>query len=144
MAGLLSCTQAPPKTYTPKDPELHAEIMHLDSIFFTAYNNCDLEVQARLLSDDLEFYHDQGGLSTSKEEIIKSLESNICGKVSRHLLAGSVEVYRINGVGAVQMGMHRFENKEEPDAESRPSKFVHLWREYPDGYKLSRIISLHN
>jgi ketosteroid isomerase-like protein len=124
--------------------ELYDSIAALDSIFFNAYNNCNLKILDSLLSEDLEFYHDKGGLSTSKKEIMKALENNICGKVTRELLKGSIEVYQIKDFGAIEMGFHGFHNNQEK--ESGPthfSKFVHIWHRVNDQWKLTRVISLH-
>lgn len=124
--------------------ELYSTIVKMDSIYFTAYNNCDMETQAGLYAEDLEFYHDKGGLSTSKQGILKSIEENICGKVTRELVKGSIEVYPIQGYGAVEMGMHKFHNSQEPGARSLPSKFITIWKKEDDNWKISRVISLHN
>jgi hypothetical protein len=129
--------------YTPSSKELHDSIVQMDKVFFDAYNNCQLNVFEDLISEDIEFYHDQGGLSTSKEGLIESLKNNICNKVSRELLAGSIEVYPIPGYGAVQMGSHRFHNKAEPGAESRYAKFVHTWKNENGKWRITRVISLH-
>ncbi len=94
--------------YTPQSFELYNSIAHMDSVFEDAYNNCKLDIMNSLLSEDLEFYHDQGGLSTSKDSTIDAYKRNICGKVNRELLKGSLEVYPINNYGAVEMGRHRF------------------------------------
>ena len=127
----------------PEDSDLYRTVLALDDSYFTAYNDCDMETQAKLLSDNLEFYHDQGGLSTSKDEILKSLEENICGKVSRELVEGSVEVHEIKGFGAVEIGFHKFYNNQEPHAESKPSRFITLWKQENDSWKMHRIVSLH-
>jgi len=135
--------------YTPvvakhtTDTELLETISKLDSVFFNAYNTCDIKTQAGLISEDLEFYHDQGGLSTSKVELLEALKKNICGKVTRELVAGSIEVSEIPGYGAVQMGMHKFYNNQEPNAKSIPSKFVTIWKKNGESYQMTRIISLH-
>lgn len=126
-----------------EDSELYNKIRSLDTAYFSAYNNCDLETQARLLDDTLEFYHDQGGLSTSKAGILESIRANICGKVTRSLVEGSLEVHEIKGFGAVALGLHRFRNQEEPDAVSNPSRFVTVWKEQGETWTMYRIISLH-
>jgi len=127
-----------------EDADLHSVIVKMDSVYFTAYNNCDMVTQAELYDEDLEFYHDKGGLSTSKQDILKSIEENICGKVTRELVEGSIEVYPINGYGAVEIGMHKFHNKQEPDAISIPSKFITIWKQQGDNWLIARVISLHN
>ena len=92
------------KNYKPVDKELYNKIVQLDSILFDAYNNCKMNVSEELYSDSIEFYHDRGGLSTSKKGLLEALKNNICGKVTRHLVIGSIEVSPIPGYGAVEIG----------------------------------------
>jgi ketosteroid isomerase-like protein len=129
--------------YIVADKELFAEITAMDKEFFDAYNDCDLEKQALIYSDNIEFFHDKGGLMTSKEEILKATEMNICGKVTRELIQGTVEVYPINNYGAVQIGFHKFFNNQEPNAESKPSKFIAVWSKNSGEWKMEKVISLH-
>lgn len=132
------------ENYTPVDKELFDEIVKMDRKFFNAYNNCDLETQASIYSDNIEFFHDKGGLMTSKEQILEGTKNNICGKVTRELIEGSVEVYPINDYGAVQIGYHKFFNNQEPDAASIPSKFIAMWQNDNGNWKMTKVISLHN
>jgi CubicO group peptidase (beta-lactamase class C family) len=131
-----------PEPYVPDSKELHDEIVKMDSIFFSAYNNCDLETQRAFLADTLEFYHDKSGLSTSKKDIMESVKRNICGKVKRELVPGSVEVYPINNYGAVEIGYHRFHNLVEKSI-SKPGKFITIWQRKGNGWQITRIVSLH-
>ncbi|MDC6384751.1 nuclear transport factor 2 family protein [Allomuricauda taeanensis] len=126
-----------------KESELYQTIVRMDSIYFNAYNTCDMEKQAEIYDEDLEFYHDMGGLSKDKQGLLESIEKNICGKVTRELVPGSMEVYPINGFGAVEMALHKFHNKEEPNAPSHPSKFIVIWKQVGDQWKISRVVSLH-
>lgn len=139
-------TTAPPTAFVPDDPELYSNIVGLDSAFFAAYNTCDvnLETYASFYAEDIEFYHDQGGLATSKADIVKGTKENICGKVTRELVPGSIEVYPIRGFGAVEIGFHKFINNEEPaGTPSQPGRFVVIWQQQEDGWKISRVVSLH-
>ncbi|MEO8771643.1 MAG: nuclear transport factor 2 family protein [Ferruginibacter sp.] len=122
--------------------ELTNTITNLDSLLFDAYNNCKMDVYASFFSDDLEFYHDKGGLSTSKKDMVEAVRNNICNKVHRELLQGSIEVSPIPGFGAIEIGSHRFHNLVEKST-SGFSKFVVAWQ-YKDGvWKVTRVISLH-
>jgi hypothetical protein len=130
--------------YSPESKELHDTITRMDSLFFDAYNTCKENVMESFFAEDIEFYHDRGGLNTSKKDLLLALKNNICGKVTRELLKGSIEVYPIPGYGAVQMGAHRFHNNQEPSGTpSRYSKFVHTWHRVDGQWKLARVISLH-
>ncbi len=126
-----------------KNSELFETIMELDKRLFDAYNTCDMETQAILMDEDLEFYHDSAGLTTSKSGVLESIEKNICGKVTRTLVEDSVEVHEIPGFGAVEIGMHSFFNNQEPDAESIPSRFITIWKNNGPDWTITRVISLH-
>jgi ketosteroid isomerase-like protein len=130
-------------SFKPDSPELQREIEMQDSLFFAAYNICDLEKQATIYSDSIEFYHDQGGLMNSKQGILDGTKKNICGKVTRELIKGSIEVYPIKGYGAVEMGLHQFHNNQEKNDKPHPSKFTLLWQKTASGWKIARVISLH-
>jgi hypothetical protein len=79
-------------TYKPESVELYNTILHMDSVYFNAYNTCDMDKQAAIYADSVEFYHDKGGLMTSKKDLLDAIKKNICGKVTRELVKGSVEV----------------------------------------------------
>lgn len=132
--------------YKPDDKALYDTIMKHDSIFFSAYNHCDaqLKVYAAYYTEDLEFYHDQGGFSNSKKDVVEATRKNICGKVRRDLVPGSVEVYPISGYGAVEIGYHRFTNKENPPGTTaRDGRFVLVWKKTDNKWQISRVVSLH-
>ena len=129
--------------YVPIDKEVYDIIVTRDKEYFDAYNTCDMKKQALLYSEDLEFFHDKGGLSTSKQEILTSIENNICGKVTRTLIDGSIEVYPIKDYGAIEIGYHKFYNNQEPNAMSKPSKFIMVWKNEGEKWLISKVISLH-
>lgn len=130
--------------YTPHDKEIYKKIADLDSIFWKAYNDCDIETQGRLYSDSIEFYHDQAGLITSKQLILDATRANICGKIRRNLVKGSLEVYPIPGFGAVEIGKHTFQNTtDKGSAPSRPGNFVMIWKQHGNKWVISKVVSLH-
>ena len=131
------------RKYIPADQALYEQIEAMDKVFFEAYNSCDLKMQASIYADNIEFFHDKAGLINSKPEIIQGTKKNICGKVTRFLVPGSIEVYPINNYGAVEIGFHRFYNNQEPDAESKPSKFIIVWKKEKENWKITKVVSLH-
>jgi uncharacterized protein (TIGR02246 family) len=122
--------------------ELDKAVAALDAALFDSYNRCDLEKFASFMADDVEFYHDQGGVTLGKEKLTDSVKKNICGKVSRELVPGTLQIYYMKGYGAVEMGVHRFHHPGHDDTEAvGEAKFVHLWQ-YKDGaWKVTRVIS---
>jgi ketosteroid isomerase-like protein len=122
--------------------ELDKAIASLDAALFDSYNRCDLEKFSSFFVDDIEFYHDQGGVTLGKDKLTDSIKKNICGKVTRELVPGTLQVYYMKGYGAVEIGVHRFHHPGHEDTESvGEGKFIHLWQ-YKDGaWKITRVIS---
>lgn len=143
--ALLPLTVAAQSGYVPDDAKLYREIIQRDSLFFDAYNHCEtkLATYAGFYADDLEFYHDKGGFSNSKKETVDATKRNICGKVTRHLKPGSIEVYPIKDWGAIELGEHQFRNKSEPDAAPHYSKFIIFWRNDNGRWTITKVVSLH-
>jgi ketosteroid isomerase-like protein len=129
--------------YKALNIDLYTDIVKMDSIYFAAYNTCDIKTQASIYADKIEFFHDKGGLLNDKKELLKSLKENICNKVTRTLIKGSIEVYPIKNYGAIQIGYHTFYNKLEPKAKSTPSKFIVVWKKENNNWKMTKVISLH-
>jgi hypothetical protein len=128
---------------TLKTPaQLFQAIQALDVALFDSYNRCDLEKFGTFFTDDVEFYHDQGGITLGRQKLTESVKQNICGKVTRELVRGSLEVYPMQGYGAVEIGVHRFHHPGVPDHDDvGEAKFIHLWQ-YKDGaWKITRVIS---
>jgi hypothetical protein len=145
MNPVKTLSQAPvPKYEMNVSKEFYNNIVYLDSLFFDAYNRCNMGVMDSLMSEDLEFYHDQGGFSNSRKETMDAVRKNICGKVTRELLKGSIEVYQIKDYGAVEIGFHGFHNnQQEETGPTHFSKFVHIWRFQNNRWRITRVISLH-
>lgn len=134
------------KHYQPEDQQLYNTIVELDSLFFGTYNTCDvnLDKHAAYFSDNIEFYHDKGGIMTSKSDIITAIKNNVCGKVTRELIKGSIEVYPIKNYGAIELGLHKFHNNREPvGTPSKVGRFLIVWENTADGFKITRVVSLH-
>jgi hypothetical protein len=141
VAALLAAPLADAQTAPAPDPLLQT-IQSLDTELFDAYNHCDLEKFGSLLADDLEFYHDKSGLSVGRQALVEGIKNNICGKVTRELVPGTIEVYPIAKYGAVEIGVHRFHHPGHENTESvGEAKFIHLWQNKDGAWKVTRVIS---
>jgi ketosteroid isomerase-like protein len=140
--GQANAQEVPPLDRIKSQEDLNKAILSLDARLFDAYNRCDLEKFAAFFVDDVEFYHDQGGVTLGKQELTNSVKKNICGKVTRELVPSSLQIYQMKGYGAVEMGVHRFHHPGHDDTEPvGEGKFIHLWQ-YKDGaWKITRVIS---
>lgn len=127
--------------------ELHERIAALDAALFDAYNRCDIDKVGTFFAEDLEFYHEKGGLTLTRDATLAIMRKNLCGadsnRVRRELVQGSMEVRAINNYGAVQAGEHRFylTQKGQKEALDGIGKFVMLWRKNGDEWRVSRVIS---
>ena len=124
---------------------IYIQVKALDAKAFDAYNSCDLATLADMVDDNLEFYHDKTGLSRGRAAFIAAIRNNICGKVHRDLVAGSLEVYPLHGYGAVEIGAHVFCDPRQTAvcdaARSGVAKFVMLWQNAGGTWTLTRVIS---
>jgi len=131
-----------PPPYSPASEPLYPTIVRMDSLYFDTYNHSKAALMDSLTADNIEFYHDRGGLTTSKQELLQSIQKNIFGKVQRILTPGSIEVYAIPGYGAIEFGYHSFRNLVER-SESQPARFVIIWRLTGGKWQMTRVVSLH-
>jgi hypothetical protein len=142
LAMCVARMDAQPRESIKSHEELDKIVTSLDAALFDSYNRCELEKFAAFFVDDVEFYHDQGGLTLGKKNLTDSVKKNICGKVTRELVPGTLQVYPMKGYGAVEMGVHRFHHPGHDDTEGvGEGRFIHLWQ-YKDGaWKITRVIS---
>lgn len=107
---------SPPASAQEASPErsgpLFDQLAQLDAQVFDAFNRCEqpgqLERHAGFFAEGVEFYHDQGGVTWSRAEMIANTQKHVCGKFRRELVAGSLRVYPIKDFGALAQGVHRF------------------------------------
>jgi hypothetical protein len=124
------------------EPNLTQTVTALDGELFTAYNECNVSKLSSLVATDLEFYHDQTGLSVGRARFLEDIQKYICGKVQRELVPGTLEVHPLKGYGAVEIGTHRFHHPGHDDTEALgEAKFVMLWQNNGGHWQLTRVIS---
>lgn len=133
-----------PYNYSPVSKDLYDTIAHLDAIFFNAFNTRNFDELKTFLSENLEFYHDLGGVTNytqNVEAFKKTFDSD--RRVRRELVKNTLEVYQIKDYGAVETGVHRFYATEKGQQEklSSEAKFVQVWQKKDGGWKITRIIS---
>jgi hypothetical protein len=94
--------------------ELFETIARTDKTIFDAFNAHDVQRLMAMFTDDLEFYHDTGGL-TDHRQSQENFKKMFAGTpdIRRDLVKGSLEVYPIKDYGAIEIGEHRFCHKRE-------------------------------
>jgi hypothetical protein len=139
------------KAQVQKNSSLFQDLKAQDSVFFErGFNRCDLDYLKDKVTDDLRFYHDQGGFQ-DKTKFLENTANNICGsgekKPIRKVDAESMNVFPMNSdgklYGAIQTGIHHFylrENGKE-DLWTSTAKFTHLWVLEKESWKLKEVLS---
>ncbi len=126
-----------------------------DSLLFNVgFNTCDISQFEKLVSENLEFYHDQSGVISSKEQFLENTKNGLCKldyQPIRRLVEGSLQVFPMsnNGelYGAIQTGQHRFYAKYEGQEEEKltsTADFTHLWLLEDGAWKLARVLSYNH
>jgi Domain of unknown function (DUF4440) len=136
----LASLTLPAQSAAAPDP-LFQTIQSLDTRLFDAYNHCDLTTIVPLVSEDLEFYHDKTGLARGRQSLLDGVKNNICGKVSRELVPGTLQVYPIAHYGAVEIGTHRFHHPGQQHDDTGEAQFIMLWQNKGDVWQVTRVIS---
>ena len=122
-----------------------------DDLFRYVFDTCDLVKLAPLVADDLEFFHDKDGLSSTTgaafmESIKQKCERQRTGSdfASKRVLdRESLRVYPLNNYGAVETGTHRFYAiiEGQPDRLTETAQFLMIWKQVDGAWKLARVVS---
>ena len=138
-----------PKAGPVATKELFDELAEKDRMLYDAvFNTCDLQALRGLVTEDFEMYHDKSGMpAKSASQFVMNIR-DLCDRrswgedypVKRELVEGTLEVYPLDGYGAIQTGTHRFYRLGGgPPVEI--SRFTHIWKKDADGWKLARTMS---
>ncbi|OHE86061.1 MAG: hypothetical protein A2579_05705 [Lysobacterales bacterium RIFOXYD1_FULL_69_11] len=91
----------------------------------------------------MEFYHDLGGVTWTRESMIDNTRRNACGRYTRQLVEDTFDVSVIAGFGAVARGTHRFCQVDSGRCEGE-AEFVMLWRHQDGRWQVTRAISFNH
>ncbi len=132
---------APP---LPEGQALTDLVAGLDTQLFDSFNRCadpaQLARHAALFDEKVEFYHDRGGVTWTRERMLENTRRNVCGKIRRELVQGSLRVYPLPGFGAMEIGEHRFCAPDGGACAGR-GEFVVLWYRDGDAWRATRVLS---
>jgi len=127
------------------------EVLGLDSTFWQHYNNCNIDAMRSFFTDDIEFYHDKGGILNGLDNFLSTSKRNLCSndnfRLRRDAVAGSVKIFPMKEgdklYGAILSGQHVFyvlEKGKEPRLDGL-ARFTHLLLKTENGWKMSRVLS---
>ncbi len=132
----------PPNAEKLAAAALTQEMTALDQAMFAAYNARDVEKLMSFFAEDLEFYHDRGGLSTYQQN--REASQDILSRANaphRELVPGSLEVYPVKDYGAMVIGAHRFCHVENGRDDCGTFKFSAVWQKKDGVWKVTRMLS---
>lgn len=131
--------------------KLSSTILTKDSLFWKTYNNCDTTQFQNFFTEDVEFYHDKGGLTLGLENLSASFKTNLCSnenfRLRREAVAGTVKVFPLQKsnviYGAIISGEHVFYILEKGKKERLDglARFTHVWMLKDSVWKMNRILS---
>jgi len=128
----------------PSGKELETTILEMDRVFWKAYNECDVEKMMSFVGDDVEFYHDKGGVINTRTKLAEAMNSGLCrsgtNEVERRPVAETIKVFPIAGVGAILSGQHTFQGVKE-QGDDGIAYFFHLWKYSEGSWKMTRVFS---
>jgi hypothetical protein len=147
-------SQAPPSPplVIPSEPALTEAIAARDAeLFSVMFDQCDPSALADLVTEDVEFYHDRGGLTATRQSFVDDYRRNCSGRGAtdswrsrRVLTPGTMKVYAIPGVGAVEEASHRFYERQGdgPESLAGSARFSVLWRLEGGQWRMARAFSI--
>jgi uncharacterized protein (TIGR02246 family) len=122
--------------------ELFKTVQSLDTALFEAVNHCDMQKVDGYFADDAVFLHDKAPPLIGRKAIVESIKNNLCGKVVRELVPGTMEVQPLKDYGAVEIGVHRFLHPFSQDhGVVGEAKFIHLWQLKDGAWRITQVIS---
>ena len=135
----------PAATPAPKPAakdELYQQVAKLDAEMFAAFNTHDVDKLMSYFAPNLEFFHDKGGLanfSQTKEGFTRMFAQS--PDISRTLVPGSLEVFPVKDYGAMHIATQRFCHVENGRNDCGNSKFVMVWQQQANTWKITRVVS---
>lgn len=144
--SLLSMTCLLPLATMAAEPQedLFQQVSEQDRAMFDSFNRCEdpaqLELHATFFAPDVEFYHDTGGVTWTREAMLANTAKHVCGKFRRELEAGSLTVYPIKDFGAIAQGVHRFCQNGSGQCEG-VADFTMVWRLRDNHWEATRVLS---
>ncbi len=144
LALAASSAMASPVDPAAETASLEATIAALDSAVFDAFNRCadpaQLQKHEGFFAPDVEFYHDTGGVTWTREAMIANTREYACGHYTRALVPGSLRVSPVRAFGAIAHGVHRFCQTGDTQCEGE-ADFVMVWRLRDGQWQVTRVLS---
>ena len=141
---LLSLLLMSPAATVLAGDDLTTTVATLDRAVFDSFNRCQdpaqLEKHAGYFDPEVEFYHDTGGVTWTREAMLENTRKHACGHYTRELVDGSLQVFPVKDFGAIAQGSHRFCEVATGKCEGL-ADFVMLWHRHDGTWSITRVLS---
>lgn len=129
---------------TLANPTLELEMRLLDKALFESFNKCaeqsELEKHAAFFAEDIEFYHDNGGVTWDRASMLENTQKHVCGNFYRKLIPESFKAFPIKSFGAMTQGTHVFCSFDTNVCEGK-ADFTMVWQFVDDKKIITRALS---
>lgn len=123
---------------------LSETIAAVDAAVFDAFNHCgdpaQLERHASYFAENVEFYHDTGGVTWNRNDMLANTRQYACGHFTRELIPGTFTVYPVKNFGAISRGSHRFCQLSSGKCEG-VADFTMVWHRKDGKWEITRVLS---
>jgi hypothetical protein len=144
LAASVSFASTAPSSQERAPDALFADISAMDAAVFDSFNRCsspeELQKHASYFDPEVEFYHDTGGVTWNREDMLANTEKHACGNYRRELVPDSLRIFPVKEFGAIEQGVHRF-CRFDTGACDGMADFVIVWRLQDDKWRVTRILS---
>jgi hypothetical protein len=127
-----------------QEGDLTEQMLVLDEAVFASFNACESPValakHASYFAEDVEFYHDNGGVTWDRASMIANTEKYVCGHFTRELVEGSFTAHPIKDFGAITKGTHVFCQTNSKVCEGK-ADFVMVWQNTGERWLITRVLS---
>ncbi len=124
--------------------DLASVIAAQDAAVFDAFNRCadpaQLALHASHFDPAVEFYHDTGGVTWTREEMQANTGKYACGNYTRELVPDSLQVHPVKDFGAISQGTHRFCQTATGSCDGI-ADFTMVWRLRDGQWQVTRVLS---
>ncbi|KLI98487.1 nuclear transport factor 2 family protein [Luteimonas sp. FCS-9] len=130
-----------------RTPDAERAVRAADDAFWTAYNACDMAAISALLTEDVEFYHDRTGRTTSRADVVDSLREGPCAtpdmRLRREVIDHTTAFHPLADGYAILSARHRFHVRigDAPEQLDGQAEFTTLWQLHEGRWRMHRILS---
>jgi hypothetical protein len=129
-----------------------ADVRQFDAQYWQAFNGCDVAKVTNMNTEDLEFYHDVGGLMHGRASFSEAVTKNICyradgSRIRREAIAAGIKYYPLRDgarlYGALVTGEHRFYTTLKGGVEelTGQARFTNTLLLKDGAWKVARVLS---